>query len=340
MKKLGCSAAAVSALALAAMSSNAYADPSSQEEIKALKAQLQEMAIQQQKAAAVIEKLSAKVDELQNQNSAQAAKVSDIQKQQVSQAAQTEKLAKMEPASGSISRSSGGAYAGIFGGAGSGSSVARQLGTVYFIEAAGGPQNINAKGKPKDDNTTVVGAQVGYEWSNSSYLRPAVELEALYLPRSKQRANMPHYDVRATENMFNDTLPTDTSVVLANAVLGFKTPYKSITPYIGGGVGAAYVTVTGATSTQLNPAEPGINHFNSEEDSSVLTAAGQLKAGIRMDLSESAYLFGEYRYLYIGAHDQTFGSTFDPGHSPTSPWTVSYDGTSYNLATLGLGVRF
>jgi hypothetical protein len=71
-----------------------------------------------------------------------------------------------------------------------------------------------------------------------------------------------------------------------------------------------------------------------------LTAAAQLKTGVRVALTDSTYLFGEYRYLYIGAHDQTFGPTMDATHVPTSPWTVRYDGTSYNLASVGVGVHF
>lgn len=366
MKKFGYSAAvlAVSACALFAMPPQAHADANSDAEIAALKTQLKDMAEQQKKAAAVIEKLAAQVDNLQKQTTVQASKVSAIEdKQQVAhitQLAQPSALAMVEPAAGNSASTStsagnsdysargsydsdshGGAYLGVFGGGGvRGDTTARQLGTAYFVEAAGGPQSINAKGKLKNGGTGIVGAQAGYEWAGGAHVRPAVEVEALYLPRTDQHGTLDNSDPRLTEQLFDDTLPTSTSVVLANAVLGFKTPYQSITPYVGGGVGAAYLATSNANSAQLSPSEPGVNHFNSDTSSSVLTAAAQLKAGVRMALTKNTYLFGEYRYLYIGSHDQTFGSATDPAHVPTSPATVSYSGTSYNLGTVGLGVKF
>ncbi len=350
MKKLGY-LLSVSTFALIAASPKAYADASSDAEITALKAQLTEMAAQQKKAAAVIENLAAQVDKLQRQNSAQASKVSDIQKQSSAQAAkvseiqkqqavqttQVVKLAKAEPAG-----HDGGAYFSVFGGWGrGGNGTARQLGTAYFTEAEGGPQSINATGRIKSGNMGVLGAQAGYEWSYDSNLLPAVEVEALHLTRTKQNGTLVNQDtMRLTEHVFSDSLPTDTSVLLANAVVGFRTPYETITPYVGGGIGAAYITVHGASSSQLSPAEPGVNHFNSDRDSSVLTAAAQLKTGVRMAVSDNTFLFGEYRYLYVAAHDQTLGAAMYPTHAPTSPWTVSSDGTSYNLLTAGLGVHF
>jgi len=349
MKKFGYSVAiaSVSALSLMAASPEAYADAASQAEIAALKAQLKEMAVQQEKAAAVIEKLAAQVDRLQKQSVAQAGEMSGIQQQQkqqqqqVSQATQAVELARVEPASGG--RQDGGAYLGAFGGWGRhGDSGLHQLGTAFFTEAQGGPESVNANGRVKTSSTGFVGVQAGYELphDDDARLLPAVEVEALYLTREKQEARLLNPTLRLSERLFNDTIPTSTAVVLANAVVGFKTPYQSITPYIGGGIGAAYIRADGASSSQLDPAEPGINHFNSKPGSSSFTAAAQLKAGARVALSDRTYLFGEYRYLYVGAHEQTFGAASYASHVPTSPWTVSYDGTSYNLLTAGIGVRF
>ncbi len=345
---------AASACALMMMPSQAHADAKSDAEIAALKTQLMEMAAQQKKAAAVIEGLAAQVEQLQKQASAQTRKVSAIEEQQISQAAQPVRAASDQPEGrksynhdsnkydyNGDAHDNSGIYLSLFGGGGTGSSTsARQLGTVYFVEAAGGPQSINGRGKLKNSGTGVVGAHMGYEWQQGEHFRPAVEIEALYLPSTDSSGKLDNTSARLTEGLFDNTLPTDTSVLLANAVVGFQTPYQGITPYIGGGIGAAYRSVNGATSSQLNPAEAGINHFNSENDSSVLTAAAQLKAGVRVAITDNAYLFGEYRYLYIGAHDQTFGATDAVGHAATSPWTVSYDGTSYNLGTVGIGMKF
>ena len=98
---------------------------------------------------------------------------------------------------------------------------------------------------------------------------------------------------------------------------------------------------TRTTSTQTDPAEPGINHFNSSPDSSAWTFAAQVKAGARLALGDSgAYVFGEYRYLYVGNVNQVFGSTTYDTHVPTSPWTTSFGGTSHHLAAGGVGFSF
>jgi opacity protein-like surface antigen len=113
-----------------------------------------------------------------------------------------------------------------------------------------------------------------------------------------------------------------------------------VTPYIGGGIGGAQVDVDNATSLQVDPAEPGINHFNSAPDSSAWTFAAQIKAGARMALGSNAYVFGEYRYLYVGSTDQIFGPTVYDTHAPTTAWTVRFDDTSHHLATAGIGFSF
>ena len=235
-----------------------------------------------------------------------------------------------------------GAYVGVFGGGGSRSSTnVSQFGTAFFVEATGGPMAINATGQSGSGGVGFGGAHLGYEWSYGAHLRPALEIEGFYLAGNQQRATLVNPTDRLAEHTFVDTFPTRTTVLLANMVVGFQTPYQNITPYIGGGFGAARVSINGATSTQTDPAEPGINHFNSSPDSSAWTFAAQVKAGARLALGDSgAYLFGEYRYLYVGDVNQVFGSTVDPTHVPTSPWTTSFGGTSHHLAAGGVGFSF
>lgn len=238
--------------------------------------------------------------------------------------------------------SSRGAYVGVFGGGGSRSgTTVSQLGTAFFIEAAGGPLAVDAKGRTNSGGVGFGGAHLGYEWSYGKYLQPALELEGFYLAGNQQRAALANPTNRLDEHTFSDTFPARTTVLLANMVVGFRTPYQGITPYIGGGIGAANVSIKGATSTQTDPAEPGINHFNSNPDSSAWTFAAQAKAGARVAIGDSgAYLFGEYRYLYVGAVNQIFGSTSYPTHVSTSPWTASFGGTSHHLAAGGVGFSF
>lgn len=242
-----------------------------------------------------------------------------------------------------------GAYASLFGGGGSGgSSSTSQLGTVFYAEAAGGPLAVDATGQTNSSSVGFIGTQIGYEWAYRSRLLPehkidllpALEIEGFYLSSAQHNATLQNPNVRLAEQTFEDSFSTSTAVILANAVVGIRTPYQSLTPYIGGGIGAARITIDGATSTQTNPLEPGINHFNSIPDSVAWTFAAQAKAGVRYAFSDNAYLFGEYRYLYVGAVEHSFGSTVYPGHAATTAWTVRSGDTYYNLMNAGVGVSF
>ena len=160
-----------------------------------------------------------------------------------------------------------GAYVGVFGGGGSrNSSSVSQFGTAFFPEAVGGPLAIDAMGRTGSGGVGFGGAHLGYEWSHGAYLRPALEIEGFYLAGNQQRATLLNPTARLVEQAFDNTFPTRTTVLLANMVVGFRTPYQGITPYIGGGIGAANVSITGATSTQTDPPEAGINHFNARPE--------------------------------------------------------------------------
>ena len=132
----------------------------------------------------------------------------------------------------------------------------------------------------------------------------------------------------------------DNAAFLTNVVLSVQTPFQAITPYVGGGIGAACVTISGADSLQVGPPEPGVNHFNSGPDSSSWGFAAQAKAGLRVPLGEVAYLFAEYRYLYVGSTTYIYGSTVYPTHVPTTDWTVHFNDMSHHLGVVGIGFRF
>lgn len=238
-----------------------------------------------------------------------------------------------------------GAYVSLFGGVGQGGgSNVNQSGTVFITEAQGGPLAVDAKGKTENENVKFAGAQLGYEWAYRSRLgmdlMPAIEFEGLRLFSADYHGTLQNPNIRIAEQTFDDTFSMNTNIFLANAVVGIRTPYRSITPYIGGGVGAALVSINNATSAQINPAEAGINHFNAGADSSAWTFAAQAKAGVRVAVSDGAYVFGEYRYLYVGAVDQAFGSTVYPAHAATTAWAVRFGDTSYNLINVGVGIGF
>ena len=236
-----------------------------------------------------------------------------------------------------------GLYLGAFGGGGvSNNDGFNQRGTAF---APLGPISVNAVGSADSNTATIGGLHVGYEWpgwrlgkEGSGWgLLPAAELEGYYLG-STQSGQLTSNDI-IPNRRFKVSLPMDTGVFLTNAVLTLHTPY-TVHPYIGGGVGAAFVSISGADSEQLNPPEPGINHFNSNPDTSSWSFQAQAKAGFRAEIAEHWSLFAEYRFLYIAPTDYTFGETVDPTHVPTSPWDVHFGAMFYNMAVAGLGYSF
>jgi opacity protein-like surface antigen len=234
-----------------------------------------------------------------------------------------------------------GVYVGVFGGGGFGSdNSVTQRGTAFFLEGQGGPLAVNAAGSSNSSGVGFIGGQVGHEWSNSSIVLPAIELEGFYLATGNRRASLQNPTDRLALHTFEDTYSMHNAVFLANLVFSVPTSYPGVMPYIGGGIGGARVSLDGAYSLQTATLEPGVNHFNTDPNSSDFTFAAQAKAGVRVALGTNAYVFGEYRYLYVGSTEQIFGHTVAPGHVPTTAWTLSLDGNNYQLATAGIGVNF
>mgnify|MGYP002623007135 CR=1 FL=1 len=90
-----------------------------------------------------------------------------------------------------------------------------------------------------------------------------------------------------------------------------------------------------------NPMEPGINHFNSDPDSSDTAFAAQFRAGVKSSINKNLSLFAEYRFLTIDSTRYRFGKTDYPGlHLPTTPWHVNPGRQKYNLFVAGLQHRF
>ncbi len=221
-------------------------------------------------------------------------------------------------------------YMGIFGGGGSSDNDSITQSGIALYPAGGGPGGlgplpVNASGNAASTSAALGGLHVGYEFSewnvgNNSGgwgLLPAVEFEGYYLG-TNQNSQLYNPITRLPNHRFADSFPIDSGVLLGNAVLNFNTPYKSIHPYIGGGVGAAIVSVSNANSIQINPLEAGINHFNSNPNASNWSFAAQAKAGFRVNLVEHLWLFTEYRFLLVDANDYTFGSTVYSTHIPTN----------------------
>ncbi|MGV3739777.1 MAG: hypothetical protein ACO1N3_00585 [Gammaproteobacteria bacterium] len=82
----------------------------------------------------------------------------------------------------------------------------------------------------------------------------------------------------------------------------------------------------------------GINHYNSNANSTDTTFAAQAKAGLSFDLTNHISIFGEYRWLYFSNSSYTFGSTVYPTHVATSSWVVNLASQNYNLGAAGIRV--
>ena len=233
-------------------------------------------------------------------------------------------------------------YIGVFGGGGSTNNVSvAQTGTALYAPAAGGPLAVNATGNGNASNG-YAGFRVGYQWTGWSMdpsgwrFSPGLEFENYYLFSSTLNASgLNNPTTRLPEHNFNDSFPMDTTVLMANAMFNFKSPWI-VTPFLGLGVGAAGMGIHGANSAQISPAEPGINHFNSGKDASSWVFAAQLKTGLSFELMKNLSLSAEYRLLYEASTGVTFGSTQYPTHVPTTNWNVHFGRQLYNMGDIGL----
>ncbi len=239
---------------------------------------------------------------------------------------------------------SGKFYVGVFGGGGSSKNFSgSQLGTAFFPEASGGPLAVNAFGKMHHKKTTFFGTQLGFQMreiclcSSSKWsIGPAVELEGYYMNRNTFKGDLINDTTRLPEHDFLVSCSMKRSVFLANAVVSFNNPCFFVYPYVGLGFGSAVIKITNAKSEQISPAEPGINHFNSNTRDTKSTFAGQIKLGLSFDINECLSLFAEYRWLYLANTQFDFGSTVYPQHVPTTSWQVKLGDQKYNLANVGI----
>lgn len=233
-------------------------------------------------------------------------------------------------------------YIGGFGGGiYSNANKANQYGTAFFSEIDSiGPLPIIAEGHLNKTSTGFGGAQIGYEWSKPNCsgwsLATAGELEVFFFNHKKHGHLINQTVVGLDEHDFDDSFHMNSSVILANAVLSINNNCLfGFTPYVGGGIGAARVSLHKADSLQVEPVEAGVNHFNSNRSDSSWAFAAQAKAGLRYNFCQSFHIFAEYRYLYVDDANYIFGSTNYPTHVPTSPWNVKVKNTHYNAFAIG-----
>ena len=245
-------------------------------------------------------------------------------------------------------------YVGAFGGGGSvDSGNVNQQGTALYAYGSGsgsinngGPLAVNAEGESASSSAWLAGGHLGYRWpsralhhmSSNWSLSPAVELEGYYIGGTTIKANDLNNDTtRLVEHDFNASYPMRTGVALVNAVLNTNnTDFGQYHPYLGVGLGAAVIAISGANSTQKSPSEPGVNHYNSNASDTSSTFAVQPKLGLTFDVNQTTSMFIEYRFLYLAANNYTFGSTVYPTHVATTNWDVKIGSQYYNVGTLGI----
>ncbi|MFT0532508.1 outer membrane protein [Castellaniella hirudinis] len=237
-----------------------------------------------------------------------------------------------------------GPYLGVFGGLGTLRNTSlRQVGTVFLPRPL--PNlSIDADGGTDTPGLGLGGVQAGYEWGairpgQAGWgIRPALELEGLYLGKHTPKGTMP-VDPAFLGTQYV-TIPMQGYLLMANAVLTLETPYSQrFFPYIGAGAGAARLSISGADSA--NPSEPGINHFNSDASASDTAFAYQLRLGVKGRLTPALTVFTEYRRLGVAGTRYTFGRTDYPGeHLPTDTWDVRLGKLKYDLFIVGLQYRF
>ncbi|MBI5447094.1 MAG: hypothetical protein HY939_00005 [Gammaproteobacteria bacterium] len=236
-------------------------------------------------------------------------------------------------------------YIGGFAGGGSSTYVdLAQHGTALYSPGKGGPLSVNAYGKSDANASWIAGAHIGYKWAaftDQNNRRwnfvPAAELEAYYLGNTLTGNNLNNETDRLAQHDFRVSFPMHTGVFLANAVLNVNhATLQKFHPYVGVGVGTAIISISGANSTQTTPAEPGINHYNSDPNASAWAFAAQPKIGVSFELANKTSLFVEYRFLYLSPNHYTFGSTQYSTHVGTTDWNVTMGPLCYNMGTIGI----
>lgn len=215
--------------------------------------------------------------------------------------------------------------------------------TPPFNSSLDAPLGISAEGDSDGESMGFGGIHLGYEWLMPMYkdttwtLTPAIELEGIYFSDNTEADDLDNSNIVLNPHIFDDEFSMKTGVVLVNGIVSLNClRMNMLHPYIGVGLGAAVISINDADSTQVSPAEPGVNHFNSDEDGLDWTFAAQAKAGLRYVLSEHWRVFAEYRFLYLGDTDFTFGPTEYPTHVQTTSWDVDFDNMYFNAGALGI----
>ena len=277
-----------------------------------------------------------------------------------------------------------GLYVGAFGGFGrTDNQSVEQLGTAHkgythedVYHAYDLP--VDQDGKNNSKSSTVFGGQLGYEFAAAGSIKPAIEVEGIYLS-ADQSASLANPDDEIPTNIseiidgvkssvtdaedlaaveehgtlaagvhtFGNTSKLKVGLFMLNGVVNFDRGSKLV-PYVGAGVGMAVLHQDQAVSLQTGPggveqsaaAGEAVNHLNSKDHATDFAFAAQAKAGVRYQLTAKTSLFVEYRYINLAATEYTFGSTVYADHAPTDAWIVKNGSMSLHNALVGIRFGF
>ncbi|KAB0678026.1 outer membrane protein [Aureimonas leprariae] len=194
------------------------------------------------------------------------------------------------------------------------------------------------------DDAASFGGGVGYRFND--FLRTDVTAD-YFSPDLDGRRGCPSY-IAATQYgqaapditcKYKDSADVDIVTVMANAYVDLGT-YSIFTPYIGGGLGAAYVDYGNLKVEQCGTsdcgASPNDNVFHNKGEDS-WRFAGSLMAGVTMDVTGPLKLDVGYKYTHITDGD-AFG--YDAADRATGAKGAQIKDDGFDLHTIRAGLRY
>jgi opacity protein-like surface antigen len=226
----------------------------------------------------------------------------------------------------SIPDSDAGFYVAAYGGA----NFAQHYGSQKIAENSPDFPRDFTHGTGTDSIGAVGGAKFGYNFdsyqiSGDFRLQPAVEIEAFYLG-SYSKQNYPDTDDYIANDFrarYND------AALMTNGIVRFKTG-TLLTPYLGIGIGAEYLSNTGVEVYAPEiPAKAGLSG-----DSSVVFAT-QFLAGVDVSIAKGWSVFTEYKYLAALAPNFNNVGTVDGG-----PYTAKFEPSFIGQQMITAGIKY
>ncbi|WP_242524272.1 outer membrane protein [Methylacidiphilum caldifontis] len=187
-----------------------------------------------------------------------------------------------------------GIYFGIFGGA--------AFPMSNGISALSSPPLFSAGGQSHGDTAGVGGIQVGYNFSGYKmdsqgkyWLQPAAQFEAYYIGQENISSTLVGgiSGTKSTNIPYGFSSQLNMGIFVVDGLIRFVNPTK-IVPYLGGGIGGAYLASSGTNMIAPN----GLNLLTGHSYSQG-AFVGQGIAGVQYNFTDHWSAFIEYKILWI-----------------------------------------